>query len=61
MGLFHTKGEDYLIMVDYLTDLFEVSGIPHTTTVAVINACKEQFARHGIPEVVHTDGGSQFL
>ena len=55
MDLFHSKGEDYFIMV---TDFFEV---PQTTTVAVINACKEQFARHGIPEVVHTDGGSQFL
>ena len=61
MDLFHSKREDYLIMVDYLTDFFEVSRIPHTTTVAVINACKEQFARHGIPEVVHTDGVSQFL
>ena len=48
-------------MVDYLTDFFEVSRIPLTTTAAVINACKEQFARHGIPEVVHTDGGPQFM
>ena len=59
--MFHSKGEDYLIMVDYLTDFFEVSRIPLTTTAAVINACKEQFARHGIPEVVHTDGGPQFM
>ena len=61
MDLFHSKGEDYLIMVDSLTDFFEVSKIQHTMTSAVIDACKEQFARHGIQEVVHTDGGPQFM
>ena len=50
-----------MIMVDHLTDFFEVSKIAHTTTSAVIDACKEQFARHGILEAVHTDGGPQFM
>ena len=30
------------------------------TASAVVQACKQQFARHGIPVWVHTDGGSQF-
>ena len=61
MDLFRSKGEDCLLMVGYLTDFFEISKLPHTLTTAVITACKEQFARHGIPELVHTDGGPQFM
>ena len=30
-------------------------------TTVVINAIKQQFARHGIPVVVHTDSGPQFF
>ena len=61
MDVFRSKGEDYLITVDYLTDFIEISKLPHTLTTAVITACKEQFARQGIPELVRTDGGPQFM
>ena len=60
MDLFHCREKDFLIIVDYLTDLFEITELLEMTASAVVQACKQQFARHGIPVWVHTDGGSQF-
>ena len=61
MDLFTVKGKEYLLIVDYLTDFFEVSELPDTTAAMVVHATKQQFARHGIPVLVHTDGGPQFM
>ena len=61
MDLFQCKGRDYLILVDYLTDFFEVSNLSNTLAITVVQAAKRQFSRHGIPLVVQTDGGPQFM
>ena len=57
MDLFKCKGKEFLIVVDYLTDFFEVSELPNTLASTIVEATKREFARHGIPVVVHTDGG----
>ncbi|KAL5515944.1 hypothetical protein EMCRGX_G001194 [Ephydatia muelleri] len=61
MDLFKCKGKEFLIVVDYLTDFFEVSELPNTLAYTIVEATKREFARHGIPVVVHTDGGPQFV
>ncbi|KAL5477674.1 hypothetical protein EMCRGX_G024499, partial [Ephydatia muelleri] len=61
MDLFKCKGKEFLIVVDYLTDFFEVSELPNTLASTIVEATKREFARHGIPVVVHTDGGPQFV
>ena len=61
MDLFYCKGKDYLVVVDYLTDFFEVAELPNTLASAVVNTTKQQFARHGVPMIVHMDGGPQFM
>lgn len=61
LDLFQSKGKGYLIIVDYLTDFFEICPLSRTLTSDVIGATKEQFARHGIPVVVQSDGGPQFM
>ena len=61
MDLFKCKGKEFLIVVDYLTDFFEVSEQPNTLASTIVEATKREFARHGIPVVVHTDGGPQFV
>ena len=49
------------MVVDYLTDFFEFSElVADTTAPTVILEAKKIFARHGIPRMVQTDGGSQF-
>ena len=61
MDLFTCKGKDYLIVVDYLTDFLEVSELPNTVAATVVHSAKQHFARHGIPMIVHSDGGPQFM
>ena len=46
--------------MDYLTDFFELSELPDLSASSVGLAVKQQFACHGIPVRVHSDGGSQF-
>ena len=60
MDLFRIKGKDYLIVVDYLTDFFKFPELPDLSGSSVVQAAKQQFAHHGIPVWVHSDGGSQF-
>ena len=60
MDLFKCKGKDYLVIVDYLTDFFEISELSDTTSATVIKATKKEFTRHGVPLMVQSDGGPQF-
>eukprot|EP00731_Ephydatia_muelleri_P031746 Em0023g253a len=55
IDLFRFKGKDFLLIVDYLT---EISAL---IAIVVVDAIKEQFSRYGIPVTVQTDGGPQFI
>ena len=46
--------------MDYFSDFIEISELQDTTSTSVIQALKEQFSRHGIPDTVISDNGSQF-
>eukprot|EP00731_Ephydatia_muelleri_P009993 Em0005g579a len=61
IDLFRFKGKDFLLIVDYLTDYFEISALKSTIAIVVVDAIKEQFSRYGIPVTVQTDGGPQFI
>ncbi|CAH8629063.1 unnamed protein product [Dicrocoelium dendriticum] len=60
VDLFWDNGKDYLLTVDYYSDYFEIDLLTTTTTEAVINKLRCQFARHGIPEELVSDNGPQF-
>eukprot|EP00731_Ephydatia_muelleri_P012068 Em0006g962a len=60
IDLCRCKRKDWVVMVDYLTDFIEVSELQQTLATTVIDAIKQHFARHSVPGVVHTNGGSQF-
>ena len=53
--------KSYLVTVDYFSDFFELDHLRSTSSVYVINKLKGHFARHGIPEQLVTDNGSQFV
>jgi hypothetical protein len=61
MDLLTHQNKHYLIIVDYLTDFFECEHITDLSSKGVIKACKKTFARHGIPDVVQSDNGPQFV
>ena len=58
--LFVLGQQTFLIMVDYWSNFFEVVEIHKKTAQAIITQLKVQFARHGVPEVLITDNGSEF-
>ena len=48
-------------IVDYYSNFLEVSKLPDTSACSVIQFLKEQFSRHGIPDYLVTDNGSQIV
>lgn len=58
--LFELRGIHYLIVVDYYSKFIEVEKLRSTSSYSVINIFKPMFARFGVPNVVITDGGTQF-
>jgi hypothetical protein len=58
--LFSIEGRNYLLTVDYFSNLFEIDYLNDTTSEAVIAKLKQHFARHGIPDKVISDGGPQY-
>ena len=59
--LFELKGEHYLLTVDYFSRYPEVIKLSSTTSSNIIALLKTIFARHGIPEVLRTDNGPQYV
>lgn len=59
--LFELQNKKYLLLVDYYTKYVELEELHHNTTSHnTIRILKNIFARHGVPNVVVTDGGPQF-
>ncbi|XP_046396811.1 uncharacterized protein K02A2.6-like [Ischnura elegans] len=60
MDIFHSRGREYLVIVDYFSKYPEVAYLENTRATNVIAKIKSIFARHGIPQVVRTDNGPPF-
>ena len=60
MNLFKWRKLKYLTIVDYYSRFIEKAQLDKTTVEEVTLHCKNIFSRHGIPEEVVTNNGSQF-
>ena len=61
VDLFSFEGQDYLVIVDYLTNYWEVDNLSKDTTARnVIYKLKQQSGRYGIPQKLISDNGPQF-
>lgn len=58
--LFSFHNKDYLITVDYYSNIWEVDYLPDTKSNTVIKKLKAHFARQGIPDIVISDNGPQY-
>lgn len=59
--LFHLKGKQYLLTIDYYSKYIEVKDLgKDTTSLHVIEKLKGIFARHGIPLAGISDERPQF-
>ena len=61
LDLFELNGKHYLIAVDYFFNFIEIDLLTSMTSSRVIALLKKQFARFGVPNVIMSDGGPQFV
>ena len=60
MDLLTLQSREYVVLVDYYSDSIEVQEISDTTSPTTLKQfLKEQFGRHGIPDVSVSDNGPQ--
>ena len=50
-----------VVLVDYCSDFVEVQEVADATSPTIIQFLKEQFRRHGIPDVIVSDNGSRLV
>ena len=48
-----------VVLVDYFSDFWEVAMLNNTMSTSIIEFCKQQFSRHGIPDILIFDNGPQ--
>lgn len=58
--LFELDNKHYCVLADYYSNFIEVTNMQETSSKAVINVLKAQFARHGIPQILKSDNGPQY-
>ena len=58
--MFELGQQQFFILVDYWSGFFEVQEVKEARSLRIITACKVQFSRHGIPDVIVTDNRTQF-
>ncbi|UYV81558.1 K02A2.6-like, partial [Cordylochernes scorpioides] len=60
MDLFKFENKWYLVVIDYYSRFPEMIQLDRLTASVVVRSCKSIFARHGVPETVVSDNGTQF-
>ncbi|UYV75192.1 K02A2.6-like, partial [Cordylochernes scorpioides] len=60
MDLFKFENKWYLVVIDYYSRFPEMIQLDRLTANVVVRSCKSIFSRHGIPETVVSDNGTQF-
>ena len=55
------EGKQYLLTVDHDYKFVEENDLKDITARSVIEALKQQFCRHGIPEKQRCDSGNQYM
>ena len=55
------KSKYIIVLVDYLTKWVEAEPLKSIESDDIINFLKRVFSRHGIPEILTTDNGPQFI
>ena len=58
--LFVWNNTNYVLVVDFYSNYFEIAQLASTKSSTVIQHIKSIFARHGIPEIVISENGPQY-
>ena len=55
------SGITYLVVVDAYSKFPEVVKMTSTTSTSTVNALRDIFSRYGLPEIMVSDNGPQFI
>jgi len=58
--LYHLSGKDYLVIADSFSGFYDFVEVKSTSSTSIIREIKKWFSIHGIPDVLLSDGGTQF-
>ena len=63
MDIFTLEGTNHLICGDFYSKMILIQHLPsgQSNTIKVISLLKEMFLEHGIPEVLCSDNGPQYV
>ena len=61
VDLFQVENTQYMVTVDYYSNFWEVDKLDKTDAQVVIRKLKAHFARYGIPDILISDNGPQFV
>ena len=61
VDLFELGNQHFLVTVDYFSNFWEIDVLTSVNTIAIIKKLKAHFARYGIPSVLISDNGPQFI
>ena len=61
IDLFHFNNAEYIMCVDYYSKYPEISKLSGTTSKHIVTALKSIFARHGVPDELFSDNGTQLI
>lgn len=59
--LFHFKGKEHLLIADHYSGFIDFHQLKSSSAAEVVMQMKKWFATHGIPEILESDGGPQFI
>ena len=59
--IFEWRNESYLVTVDSYSGLYEIDRLRDMTSKTIVQKLKKLFAMHGIPRVLVSDNGRQFV
>jgi transposase InsO family protein len=60
LDLFELDSENFIVISDYYSKIFEIAKLPNTKSSTVISHLGPHFERYGIPDEIVSDNGSQF-
>ena len=61
MDICQHNRKDYLVIIDYYSRWVEIKQLTSLTSACVISRVKAAFITHGVPDVVVSDNGRQFV
>ncbi|XP_055623224.1 uncharacterized protein K02A2.6-like [Toxorhynchites rutilus septentrionalis] len=60
-AFYQGKKHQFLVTVDHYSDYMELDGLKDMSAKTLSETCKRNFSRHGIPQIVNTDNGTNFV